>query len=77
MILAWASPFNLPRFCALWQYRDLKKPEVGTIAYSYRLNLRVFYSAENHEHITKRSVAHFRTLNSLKYHVFAALIANI
>ena len=32
----------------LWQYRDKKKPEIGTMAmpYSYRMTSRVLYSAQ-------------------------------
>ena len=39
-----------------WQYRDRRKPEVGTILYSYRMTSRVLYYAQYHrQHCTLHS----------------------
>ena len=35
-------------FCTLWQYRDRRKPEVGTISYAYRI--RFLHNAVAHYH---------------------------
>ena len=32
----------------LWQYRDRRKPEAGTMPYSYRMTSRVLYSEQYH-----------------------------
>ena len=47
----------------LWQYRDRKKPEVGTVPYSYRMTSRVLYSTQFHrQQDTSHTFEQFRTL---------------
>ena len=50
-------------FCTIKQYRDRRKPEVGTKTYSYRMIPRVFYSIQYHrQHYTLQAFAHFAAL---------------
>ena len=45
------------------QYRDRRKPEVGTILYSYRMTWRVLYSAHNHrQHCALQAFQQFGAL---------------
>ena len=50
-------------FVESWQYRDRKKPVVGTMPYSYRIIPRIRYSAQYHrQHCTLQALEQFRTL---------------
>ena len=46
-----------------WQYRDRRKPEVGTLLYSYRMTSRVLYSAQYHrQHCALKNFEEFVAL---------------
>ena len=45
-------------FAQSWQYRDRRKPKVGTILYSYLIASRVLYSAQYHvQHCILQAIA--------------------
>ena len=50
-------------FAQSWKYHDRRKPEVGTILYSYRMTPRVLYSAQYHrQHCALQAFEQFGAL---------------
>ena len=62
--LMWVSEYYSALLSAQsWQYRERKKPEVGTMSYSYRMTPRVLYSEQYHrQHCTLHAFEQFGAL---------------
>ena len=58
--ICWAGIIFTSNSSTLWEYRDKRKPDVGTMPYSYRITSRVLHS-------TIRSPTHFRHFNRLEH----------